>query len=155
MAAISLVRLMSYPNDMPDSPDLSQSLRVGVMRLSRRLRAEKADHELSDSQFVVLALLLRDGPTSPGRLAEIERVTAPSMNRTVNCLVDAGYAERSPAPDDGRRVTVTVTAPGRRIVQETRRQRNAWLSLRLDELTPDERTTLADAAALLARMASA
>jgi DNA-binding MarR family transcriptional regulator len=140
---------------MPDSPDLSQSLRAGVMRLARRLRAEKADHELGDSQFVVLALLLRDGPMSPGRLAEIERVTAPSMNRTVNCLVDAGYAERSPAPDDGRRVTVSVTAAGRRVVQETRRQRSAWLSLRLAELTAEERATLADAAVLLGRMASA
>ncbi|MFT2752008.1 MarR family winged helix-turn-helix transcriptional regulator [Clavibacter sp. Sh2088] len=140
---------------MPDSPDLSQSLRAGVMRLARRLRAEKADHELGDSQFVVLALLLRDGPTSPGRLAEIERVTAPSMNRTVNCLVDAGYAERSPAPDDGRRVTVSVTAAGRRVVQETRRQRSAWLSLRLAELTAEERATLAEAAVLLGRMAAA
>ncbi|WP_414171145.1 hypothetical protein [Clavibacter tessellarius] len=55
------------------------------------------------------------------------------MNRTVNCLVSAGYAERSPAPDDGRRVTVSVTEEGRRVVQETRRQRSAWLSLRLDE----------------------
>ena len=140
---------------MPDTPDLSQSLRAGVMRLSRRLRAEKADHELGDSQFVVLALLLRDGPASPGRLAEIERVSAPSMNRTVNCLVSAGYAERSPAPDDGRRVTVSVTDEGRRVVQETRRQRSAWLSLRLAELTAEERATLADAAVLLGRMASA
>jgi DNA-binding MarR family transcriptional regulator len=139
---------------MPDSPDLSQSLRAGVMRLARRLRAEKADHELSDTQFVVLALLLRDGPTSPGRLAEIERVTAPSMNRTVNRLVEARYAERSPAPDDGRRVAVSITAAGRAVVQETRRQRNAWLSLRLEELTADERACLADAAALLGRMAS-
>lgn len=140
---------------MPDSPDLSQSLRAGVMRLARRLRAEKADHELSDSQFVVLALLLRDGPTSPGRLAELERVTAPSMNRTVNCLVEAAYAERSPAPDDGRRVTVSITDAGRTVVQETRRQRNAWLSLRLDELTAAERATLGEAAALLGRMAAA
>ncbi|MBF4623654.1 MarR family winged helix-turn-helix transcriptional regulator [Clavibacter sp. VKM Ac-2872] len=140
---------------MPDSPDLSQTLRAGVMRLARRLRAEKADHELSDSQFVVLALLLRDGPTSPGRLAEIERVTAPSMNRTVNCLVEAGYAERSPAPDDGRRVTVSITDAGRGVVQETRRQRNAWLSLRLAELTAAERATLGEAAALLGRMAAA
>ncbi|MBP2457754.1 DNA-binding MarR family transcriptional regulator [Clavibacter michiganensis] len=140
---------------MPDSPDLSQSLRAGVMRLARRLRAEKADHELSDSQFVVLALLLRDGPTSPGRLAEVERVTAPSMNRTVNCLVEAGYAERSPAPDDGRRVTVSITGPGQRVVQETRRQRSAWLSLRLAELTADERATLGEAAVLLGRMAAA
>jgi DNA-binding MarR family transcriptional regulator len=139
---------------MPDSPDLSQSLRAGVMRLARRLRAEKADHELSDSQFVVLALLLRDGPTSPGLLAEIERVTAPSMNRTVNCLVEAGYAERSPAPDDGRRVTVSITDAGRTVVQETRRQRNAWLSLRLGELTAAERATLGEAAALLGRMAA-
>ncbi|MBM7026899.1 MarR family winged helix-turn-helix transcriptional regulator [Clavibacter zhangzhiyongii] len=139
---------------MPDSPDPSQSLRAGVMRLARRLRAEKADHELSDSQFVVLALLLRDGPSSPGALAEAERVTAPSMNRTVNCLVGAGYAERSPAPVDGRRVTVTITASGRRVVQETRRQRSAWLSLRLAELTDAERATLADAAVLLGRMAS-
>jgi DNA-binding MarR family transcriptional regulator len=139
---------------MPDSPDLSQSLRAGVMRLARRLRAEKADHELSDSQFVVLALLLRDGPTSPSRLAEIERVTAPSMNRTVNCLVEAGYAERSPAPDDGRRVTVSITDAGRTVVQETRRQRNAWLSLRLGELTAAERATLGEAAALLGRMAA-
>ena len=140
---------------MPDSPDLSQALRAGVMRLARRLRAEKADHELSDSQFVVLALLLRDGPTSPGRLAEIERVTAPSMNRTVNCLVEAGYAERSPAPDDGRRVTVSITGAGQAVVQETRRQRSAWLSLRLGELTADERATLGEAAVLLGRMAAA
>ncbi|MBF4617237.1 MarR family transcriptional regulator [Clavibacter sp. VKM Ac-2873] len=140
---------------MPDAPDLSQSLRAGVMRLARRLRAEKADHELSDSQFVVLALLLRDGPTSPGRLAEVERVTAPSMNRTVNCLVEAGYAERSPAPDDGRRVTVSITDAGQGVVQETRRQRNAWLSLRLGELTAAERATLGEAAALLGRMAAA
>jgi DNA-binding MarR family transcriptional regulator len=145
---------MSYPKHMPDHPDLSQSLRAGVMRLARRLRAEKADHELGDTQFVVLALLLRDGPTSPGRLAEIERVTAPSMNRTVNLLVEAGYAERSPAPDDGRRVTVSITASGRDVVQETRRQRNAWLSLRLDELTAGERACLADAAVILGRMAA-
>ena len=77
------------------------------------------------------------------------------MNRTVNCLVEAGYAERSPAPDDGRRVTVSITDAGRTVVHETRGQRNAWLSLRLDELTAAERATLGEAAALLGRMAAA
>jgi DNA-binding MarR family transcriptional regulator len=50
---------------------------------------------------------------------------------------------------------VSVTAAGRRVVQETRRRRSAWLSLRLAELTDEERATLADAAVLLDRMASA
>jgi hypothetical protein len=40
-------------------------------------------------------------------------------------------------------------------VQETRRQRSAWLSLRLDELDDRERAVLAEAATLLGRMASA
>ncbi len=31
--------------------DLSTALRVGVARLSRRLRAEKADNEVSDAQY--------------------------------------------------------------------------------------------------------
>ena len=50
---------------------------------------------------------------------------------------------------------MSITDAGRTVVQETRRQRNAWLSLSLDELTAAERATLGEAAALLGRMAAA
>jgi DNA-binding MarR family transcriptional regulator len=137
------------PEPIPPLPDLGQSLRVAVLRLSRRLRAEKADDELSDAQSAVLGFLFRDGALTPGTLSELERVKPPSMNRTINCLVDAGYVTREAAPDDGRRVLVTLTEEGRAIVSETRRRRDAWLVKRLAELPADERRAVADAARIL------
>lgn len=130
-------------------PDLSQDLRVAVMRLSRRLRAEKADDEVSDGQFAVLAFLFRDGPQTPRALSDFERVTPPSMNRTINCLVDSSYVTREAAPGDGRKVLVTITDAGHAIVRETRRRRNAWLFKRLAELDPAQRRVLAEAATIL------
>ena len=121
------------------------------MRLSRRLRQERTETELSASQFSTLAWISVDGPLTIGRLAELERVTAPSMNRTVNCLVDAGYVTRSSAPDDGRKVLVSTTEEGDAVVRETRRRRDAWLAKRFAALTPAERETLAAATIILRR----
>jgi DNA-binding MarR family transcriptional regulator len=64
----------------------SAELRMATFRLARRLRAQKADQALSDAQFAVLGVLYRSGPRTLTELAEAERVSAPSMNRTVNCL---------------------------------------------------------------------
>jgi DNA-binding MarR family transcriptional regulator len=63
----------------------STELRLATFRLSRRIRAEKSDEALSDGQIAVLGNLFRNGTQTLGQLAERERVSAPSMNRTVNC----------------------------------------------------------------------
>ena len=72
----------------------SAELRMAVFRLARRLRLEKTDDDLSDSQFGVLAVLNRFGPHTLSMLAERERVSPPSMNRTVNFLEARGYLRR-------------------------------------------------------------
>ena len=82
----------------------SSELRMSIFRLARRLRAERADDSLSDGQFAVLAHLSIHGAHTLGALAERERVSPPSMNRTVNCLEESGYLRREGDPDDGRRV---------------------------------------------------
>ncbi|MEN2742560.1 MarR family transcriptional regulator [Microbacterium sp. X-17] len=129
--------------------DLSSTLRVAVARLSRRLRAEKEDDELSDTQTSTLAFLVREGSGTIGRLSEHERVTPPSMNRTVNHLEQAGYVRRTADAVDGRKVIVVPTESGLRLVTETRRRRDAWLNQRLRTLTPEQRDTLAEAAAIM------
>ena len=141
--------------DTPIAPvdDLSAKLRPAILRVSRRLRAEKADHELSDSQSAILAYIDNHGPSTPGTLASFERVTPPSMNRTINAVVEAGYAVRIPSADDGRKVVVSLTETGKALVTETRRQRNAWLYQRLSELSPDDRQTLNRAADILRTLA--
>jgi DNA-binding MarR family transcriptional regulator len=133
--------------------DLSSSLRVAVARLSRRLRAEKEDDELSDSQTSTLAFLVREGSGTIGRLSEHERVKPPSMNRTVNHLEHAGYVERTADDSDGRKVVVVPTEAGIELVTETRRRRDAWLQQRLRTLTAEQRGTLAEAAAIMRELA--
>lgn len=145
---------MTDPTDAPSAThELAASIRVAVARLSRRLRAEKAVDDLSDSQYSVLAYLVREGPRAVGQLSEFERVTPPSMNRTVNCLVDAGYVERMSTPEDGRKVLVQTTESGRALVTETRRRRDAWLVRRLDELAPGQREVVAEATAIIRALA--
>lgn len=133
--------------------DLSSTLRIAVARLSRRLRAEKADHELSDTQTSALGFVVREGARTIGQLSEHERVKPPSMNRTVNHLEAAGYVQRTPDPDDGRKVLVVATETGRELVGETRRRRDAWLHKRLRTLTREQRDALAEAAAIMRELA--
>lgn len=133
--------------------NLDSDLRVTIQRLARRLRSERAGDDISDTQFSVLCVLAKEGAMGLGELSAHERVTPPSMNRTVNALVEAGYATRTGSPDDGRKVVLDVTADGHTIIAETRRRRDAWFSRRLAELTPGQRDALAAAAPTLKELA--
>jgi DNA-binding MarR family transcriptional regulator len=128
-------------------------LRVSLLRVARRLRAEKSDQDLSDSQFSVLAVLDRRGPLTPRALADVERVQPPSMTRTLACLLERGLVDRSSDPADRRQVIVRLSESGVLAVKETRRRREAWLARRLAELDPSERAVLAEASEILRRIA--
>jgi DNA-binding MarR family transcriptional regulator len=132
----------------------AHELQVAVMRLARRMRAERGDHGLTLTQLAVLATLSRHGQMSPSDLAAHERVQPPSMTRTINGLVDLGLVERSPDPDDGRQVRVDLTHEGRTLLAQDRAQREEWLSRQMADLTPEERATMKKAASILDRLAS-
>lgn len=139
---------------MPTAPALAGELRIAVGRASRRIRAERGAQGLTDPQFTVLAWLTKDGPMTPGQLAEAERIQPPSMTRTVNSLVELGLVQKDEHPTDRRQVVVTLTEAGKAEVVETRRRRDAWLTERLKGMTKEERQLLADAAELLRRIAA-
>jgi DNA-binding HxlR family transcriptional regulator len=104
---------------------LASELRVSVMRLRRRLIVEG----LPDDAF--------------------ERVQPPSMTRTVKLLETGGYLTRRAHDTDGRQVVVSLTDHGRDLVRADRARRDAWLSRRLSELTPEQRAVLRQAAPIL------
>lgn len=141
---------------MPLAPevDLAGELRLGSMRLARRLRVERGSDDLTLSQLAALGSLELHGECTVGELAHIERVKPPSMTRIVNSLVEAGLLTRRPHDVDGRQVVLELTGAARALLIENRRRRTAWLALRLAELTPDERELLRHAAPLLNRLAS-
>ena len=130
-----------------------EDLRLVIQKVARRIRSNRAGDDLGDSQLGVL-FFLEDADHSPSELAAHERVTPPSMNRTLNGLEEAGLIARHPAEDDARRVRVTLTPAGRERIAATRALRTAWFSQQLAGLTRDERATLDAAAAVLGKLAS-
>lgn len=140
------------PLTRPEAVTLANDLRLACMRISRRVRYE-SDQEMPPHQFSVLARL-EGTPRTNSELAEIERVSAPSMKRTTNCLVEMGYIGRADDPQDRRQVILSLTAAGRKALHRIRRHRDEWMLERFESLTEDERALLARAAEVLAKVAS-
>ena len=137
---------------MTRTAELASTMRVSVMRLARRLRSERTDHDLGLTQLAALASLDRHGPLTPRELADHEKVQPPSMTRTLAALEERGLITRTPHESDGRQHLVSLTDTARAMLREDRRRRDAWLSQRLAELTPEEREILRAAAPLLERL---
>lgn len=130
-------------------PALASALRLSVLRLARRLRAERADTDLTLSQLSALATLERHGALTPGELAAHERVRPPSMTRLVASLEEAGLVGRAAHATDRRQVVLTVLEPGTALLREDRRRRDAWLSRQLQELAPADLELLRSAVEVL------
>ncbi|WP_156757572.1 MarR family winged helix-turn-helix transcriptional regulator [Actinokineospora pegani] len=132
---------------------LTSRLRLAVVRLNRRLRAQRTADDLSLTQLSALASLAKCGPMSAGRLAGVEGVRPPSMTRVIAALEEAGHVSRGVNPDDGRQAIVGLTDTGRQRVAADISAREAWLDRRLAELGPAEREILDRAAEIIDRMA--
>jgi DNA-binding MarR family transcriptional regulator len=137
--------------DVVDSGLLASELRVVLGQLSRRLRAK---HGFSLAQGSVLGRLDRTGTASIGDLALAEHVRPQSMTQTINDLEADELIARRPDPTDGRRTLIELTDRGRTTLEEDRRQRDTWLANAIaNDLTNPEQRQLADALALLRRLA--
>lgn len=133
-------------------PATAQEIAIAVARLNRRLRQERHS-ELTPTQLSVLGAMTATGPVTPGALAAREKVSPPSITRTLGGLVELGLVVKSEHPDDGRQVVVSVSDLGTKVLAEERERRDAWLYLRLQELEPHDRAVLGEAAGILQRLA--
>lgn len=129
---------------------LASDLRIACQRVSRRVRYE-SDGELAPHLVSALANL-RKGPLTPGELADVERVSAPSMTRTINCLAERGLVAREDHPSDGRSKVVSLTAEGLAVLDRTRRARDDWMVHQIEGFTKEERALLREATKLLNRV---
>lgn len=136
----------------PLLPDLANDLRLACQQIARRVRFE-GTQQVAPHQFSVLVRVSKT-PLTPTALAERERVSTPSMTRTVNGLVDAGLVSREPHPDDRRQVLVSITPAGRHVVTETLAERDSWMMQHLQGLDADDLALLRRAADLLLEVAA-
>jgi DNA-binding MarR family transcriptional regulator len=137
-----------------DATALAARLRLGVTRLARRLRQE-AEAGVSPSMLSALSSAERRGSLTMRDLCHAEQVQPPTMTRIVAALVEAGLVVREPDPIDGRVAWVKVTPDGRRLLERSRRRKEAYLAKALRSLEPEELRTLEAAAEILERLTDA
>ena len=139
--------------DVEVSPAQVADLLLALSRARRwlsRLAGEPAP--LGSSGVSALAEIRRSGPMRMGDLAARERITPPTLSRIVAGLVEHGYVERSPDPDDARAGLVRITPTGQELLDGLRSHRAAELSARLERLPASDREALLTAAGALHRL---
>ncbi|WP_199441166.1 MarR family winged helix-turn-helix transcriptional regulator [Umezawaea beigongshangensis] len=139
--------------DDADDRGLAGRLRLAVVRLNRRLRAQRTNSAISLTQVSALSTLHKCGPLTPGELASKEGVQPPSMTRVIAALEDFGFATRRPHPTDGRQAIVELSERGRTYLLDEISAREAWLDKRLAELSREDRELLSRAAEIIDGMA--
>jgi len=140
--------------DAVDPVRLGGELRVVLGRVVRRLRQAHEPGELTLSEVSVLSRLDRDGPATPGVLAEQERVQPQAMGVTLTAMERRDLVSRAPDPADGRRVVMSATEAGRRLLLDRRSASVQRMARALaDGFSPAERRALAAVIPLLDRLA--
>jgi DNA-binding MarR family transcriptional regulator len=137
-----------------DATALASRLRLAVTRLARRLRQE-AEAGVTPSMLSALSSAERQGSLTMRDLCNAEQVQPPTMTRIVAALVEAGLVVREQDPADGRVAWVSVTPEGRRLLERSRRRKEAYLAKSLRSLEPKELRTLEAAAEILERLTDA
>lgn len=130
--------------------DLANEVRIACQRVSRRVRFESGG-ELAPHLVSALSTL-KHGSKTPSELAEVERVSGPSMTRTVSCLTERGLVVATDNPADGRSKLLSLTEAGWDALAEVRRARDDWMERKLEGLTQEERKLLKKATELLNRV---
>jgi DNA-binding MarR family transcriptional regulator len=82
--------------------ELSTAIIAFHQAIADRLGLSAADHK-------ALEIVMRDGPLTASDLARRTRLTPSSTTSLIDRLEHAGYVQRTPDPNDRRRVLLTAT----------------------------------------------
>jgi DNA-binding MarR family transcriptional regulator len=140
------------PKTEIDTVAVADKLRPALLRVGRELRREAREVGVSPEQVSLLVAIKYAPGIGVGELAARERVSAAAMSKHVDRLERAGLAERKPSADDRRRVGLTLTDEGQRVLRRVRSRRTAWLASRLRGLSPDELAAVEAAVEPLSRL---
>src|ERR1700691_1338667 len=137
---------------MPRSKDpfrfqVADRLHSAAIHLLRHARRQDAKARQGPARLSALSVLVFGGPMALGQLAAAEQVKAPTMSRMVAGLRRAGLAQIETDSKDARRIRVTATIKGERLLQQARARRVRLLAKTLSGLREPEMETLLRAAA--------
>jgi DNA-binding MarR family transcriptional regulator len=117
---------------------LANRLRPVLLKLNRELRHEIHSLGVTGGQVSLLVQIKYRSGIGMRELAALERISVPGMSKFVARLQEKGLVGRAPVEGDQRRVGLTLTDAGQKVLRSVRSRRTAWLSARLGQLDPAE-----------------
>jgi DNA-binding MarR family transcriptional regulator len=121
-----------------DTTALANQLRPVLLKLNRELRREIHSLGVTGGQVGLLVQI----KTRPGigmrELASVERMSVPGMSKFVAKLESAGLVQRAAVQGDQRRVGLSLTPAGHKVLRSVKSKRTAWLADRLRHLDPEQ-----------------
>jgi DNA-binding MarR family transcriptional regulator len=130
--------------------ELADRLATQLFRLIRTIERTKAQaaalrgDKIEKACFGLLVELVDKGPRRMTALADAVLADPSTVSRQVAQLVDLGYVERQPDPEDGRASRLAATERGLAHLAEGRDRRNRMISSVLADWTTEDRERLVD-----------
>jgi DNA-binding MarR family transcriptional regulator len=134
------------------STQLANELRPILVRLARELRKETAHLGITGGQATLLWQISENPGIGLRALAELEGIATPTVSGLVDRLQRAELVARVRSQTDRRRVGLTITPAGSRLLVAVRARRTVWLAERLARLASGERAAIEHALAPLAAL---
>jgi DNA-binding MarR family transcriptional regulator len=140
------------PKTQIDTLSIADRLRPVLLQVGRELRREAREVGISPEQVSLLVAIKYAPGIGVRELAARERVSPPAMSNHVDRLERDGLVSRTPSASDRRRVGLTLTDEGQRMLRRVRSRRTAWLATRLRGLSADELDAVEAAVEPLSRL---
>lgn len=142
---IMLCELESAAPEVRDSVKLCFELLSAAAAINRACATRLARYNLSEGRFVIMLTLKNaGGKLSPLELATRLSITPGTVTGLLDGLQRAALIKRKTDPTDRRKLIITLTAQGKRVVDDVFVEHTAWISGMIQDLPPGQRQALAE-----------
>jgi len=121
-----------------DTTEVANRLRPVLLKLNRELRREVHSLGVTGGQVSLLVQIKMRPGIGMRELASVERMSVPGMSKFVAKLEEAGLVQRAAVEGDQRRVGLSLTSSGHKVLRSVKSKRTAWLAARLRHLEPEQ-----------------
>jgi DNA-binding MarR family transcriptional regulator len=111
-----------------DTAELTSSLRSIVSALHKGFRKKMySSNTYSMTEIDTIKHLIRSPALLPSELAVLAKVKTQSMSQILNKLEEQGVIVRTPSIDDKRKVYISLSPTGRKMVEKIKYDGDEWL----------------------------
>jgi DNA-binding MarR family transcriptional regulator len=137
-----------------DTTSLASSLRSVVSALHKGLRKQVYSADTySMTEMETIGHLARASSLLTTELAALTRVKTQSMSQILKKMEEQGIIKRSPSRDDKRKVYISLSSLGKKIVEKARYDKDEWLKIAIEKmLSEKEKELLARALSVLNKL---